>query len=214
MIANGEGLSLLRMIGRGFYSNQKILCLRRDLEVPFKTPAAKIALSIRPLLDEDVSELLESGSDVAERLKRKLFLKEKVPTCYVAVTEDGHPCYMQWLMLAEQNKSIQAYFKGVFPRLKQNEGLLEFAFCLEKYRGMGIMQHSMAEIATKGKESGARWIITFVRADNIPSLKGCNRAGFSPYLVHEHKWRFFFCRSEVRMLPTNAPHRFGRASAH
>jgi hypothetical protein len=214
MIAKGEGLSLWKMIGRGVYSNQRILCLRRDLEVPFKTPPAKIALSIRPLLDEDVSELLECGSEVDELLKRKDFLKEKVPTCYVAVTEDGHPCYMQWLMLAEQNENIQAYFGDAFPRLKQNEGLLEFAYCVEKYRGMGIMQHSMAEIAIKGKESGARWIITFVREDNIPSLKGCKRAGFSPYLVHENKWRFFHCRSDIRMLPPNTPYQFEVASVH
>ena len=41
----------------------------------------------------------------------------------------------------------------------------------------------MAQIAERGTDLGARWVITFVTVDNIPSLKGCQRAGFVPYLL-------------------------------
>jgi RimJ/RimL family protein N-acetyltransferase len=42
----------------------------------------------------------------------------------------------------------------------------------------------MALIAEKADTLGARYVITFVAPDNVPSLKGCQRCGFSPDLLH------------------------------
>lgn len=49
------------------------------------------------------------------------------------------------------------------------------------------MPHAMAKIAEKGKDLGARRVVTFVAHDNLPALKGCKRAGFSPYLVRRER---------------------------
>ena len=214
MVSKGKGRLLAREIKRRLYSNERALCLRRDLDVPFDTPAAKLAIKIRPLREEDVRGLLDeydegiSSEALKERAQRKLFLQEKVPTCYVAVTEDDSPAYIQWLIAATQNDKIQAYFRGGFPVLKADEGLLEFAFSLEKYRGMRIMPHAMAEIAKKGRDFGAKYVITFVPEENVPSLKGCKRAGFFPYMMRVNKWRCFRRRSEFNMLPPNTPYFF------
>ena len=214
MLAKGEASLLAREFKRRLYSNERSLCLRRDLDIPFESPAAKLSIQIRPLREEDVGELLDEydegtpGEAVKERAQRKLFLQEKVPTCYVAVTEDDSPTYMQWLMAASENDRIQAYFRGGFPVLKEDEGLLEFAFSLEKYRGMRIMPHAMAEIAKKGRDFGARYIITFVPEENIPSLKGCKRAGFFPYMERVAKWRCFRRRYEFKMLPPGTQYSF------
>ena len=40
--------------------------------------------------------------------------------------------------------------------------------------------------------SGARWAITFVDEGNTPSLKGCERAGFAPYLRRVEMYRAFY----------------------
>ncbi len=214
MVATGEIGLLGGEIKRRLYSNERSLGLQRDLEVPFETPAAKLALEIRPLREGDVAELLNEHDEgisqeaVKERAQRKLLLREKIPTCYVAVTEEGKPAFMQWLMAAEDNDKIQAYFRGGFPVLKPDEGLLEFAFSLEKYRGMRIMPHAMAEIAKKGRDFGAKKIITFVPEDNIPSLKGCKRAGFFPYLVRVDRWRCFRRCSEFQALPPGTTYTF------
>lgn len=214
MVAKGEAGLLGREFTRRLYSNERSLGLRRDLDAPFETPAAKIAIQIRPLREEDVTELLDESAEgisreaVKERAQRKLLLREKIPACYVAVTEDDRPAYMQWLMAAEQNAKIQAYFRGGFPVLKEDEGLLEFAFSLEKYRGMRIMPHAMAEIAKKGRDFGAKYIITFVPEENIPSLKGCKRAGFSPYMVRVDRWRWFRRCSEFQKLPPGTAYSF------
>ena len=214
LITRGGLRSLVREFLRRFYSDERALCLRRDLHVPFETPVAKLPLTIRPLANKDIEALLEGVDDNApaegarERAKRKLFLREQVPTCYVATTEEDEPTYMQWLMSAEQNDKIQSYFKGGFPVLKKDEALLEFAFSLERYRGMRIMPHAMAEIAKKGEAFGARYIITFVNEDNTPSLKGCKRSGFTPYMIRDDRRRFFRRRSEFTMLPENTPYSF------
>ena len=50
-------------------------------------------------------------------MHRLNFLNTNIGTCYVAVTEEGAPRYMQWLMGASQNDGIQEYFDGIFPVL-------------------------------------------------------------------------------------------------
>jgi len=214
LIAKGKVSLLGREIKRRLYSKERSLCLRRDLDVPFETPAAELVIEIRPLHEKDVGELLDVHDEgiptqaFRERAQRKLFLPEKVPTCYVAVTKDGSPAFMQWLMAATENDKIQTYFRGGVPLLGEDEGLLEFGFTLEKYRGLRIMPHAISEIAKKGRDFGAKYIITFVPEQNIPSLKGCKRAGFSPYMVRVAKWRWFRRHCEFKMLPLGTPYSF------
>jgi len=43
--------------------------------------------------------------------------------------------------------------------------------------------------------------MTFVQSDNIPSLKGCQRAGFSPSGVRKDRWRFFKKMVSFEKLP-------------
>ncbi len=214
LLRKGQAPILIREVFRRLYSTEHSFGLRRDLEVPFETPAAKIDLEIRPLVKEDIHELLDDYDDevdaeaMKERARRKLFLREEVPTCYVAVAEGGHPAYMQWLMGPDQNDAIQSYFSDGFPILKDDEALLEFAFSHERYRGMRVMQHAMAEIAIKGRGLGARFVLTFVGENNIPSLKGCKRAGFFPYLTRIDRWRFFHHSAEFEVLPIDTPYSF------
>ena len=61
------------------------------------------------------------------------------------------------------------------------------------------MAHAMARIAEEARCLGARWVVTFVGADNVASLKGCRKAGFSPYVERRESWRLF--RRRVRCTP-------------
>jgi len=137
-----------------------------------------------------------------------IFLREDIPTCYVAVMQDDTPCYMQWLMGSEHNDVIQKRFNHAFPLLAPDEALLESAFTPEAYRGMGIMSYAMAHIAKKAENFKARWVITFVEKDNVPSLKGCKRAGFVPYLLRDVRWFLFKRRITWIPLPKGSPYPF------
>lgn len=168
--------------------------LRRDLSVAIKHPKAKIPISIREMRDSDLPALFDMQDTLHRREQvelhgRKRHYEAKIPHCYVAIDErNGAPCYFQWLMGPHQNAKIQALFPpDWFPILKADEALLENAYTPVAYRGNGIMSAAMALIAEEAGALGCRYVITFVEQDNIPSLKGCHNAGFSPYLVRTER---------------------------
>ncbi|MCS6880719.1 MAG: hypothetical protein RMK84_11405 [Oscillochloridaceae bacterium] len=98
---------------------------------------------------------------------------------------------MQFLIKPADNARVHEYFGGLFPWLAPDEALLEHAFTPEAFQGQGIMAGAMAQIAVKVLDFGARYVLTFVHADNIPALKGCQRAGFAPYILRHERWRLF-----------------------
>lgn len=195
LIREGHFNVFFKEFRKRIYSRSVSLGLQRDLQNNFRAPSAKIEIQIRPLRKEDIAELLDTTNDpsinpriIANQLG---MVHANIPTCYVAVTEDGKPCYMQWLIGYEDNQKIEEYSKGVFPPLKKHEALLEGAYSNPAYRGLRVMPMAMSLIAEKADEINARWVNTFVDITNIPSLKGCQRSGFKPYLLRKDRWFLF-----------------------
>jgi RimJ/RimL family protein N-acetyltransferase len=207
-VRSGELGVLAREAQRRFLSDWRHYGLRRDLEVPFDGPRAKIELSIRELRADDAPKLLDMHAEQMAprgpyvRMHRLRFLREGIGTCFVAArAEDDEPCYMQWLMGAADNDRIAKYFDGIFPRLAPDEALLEYAFTPERFQGQGIMAAAMTQIAERAATLGASKVITFVDHANVPALKGCHRAGFAEYLVRVDRWRLFRRTPEFEPLP-------------
>lgn len=213
-VREGRGLEILNIVGERWDSEVLSYGLRRDLTIPFKAPEATVPIKLRPLVRADMPRILNaeapgiSDESREELVTRRQMLEAGIARCYVAVTDDGRPCYMQWLISPKQNKRVQNYFKSIYPSLEQNEALLEGAFTPEEFRGQRIMPAAMAQLAEKGTEMGARWVLTFVTHDNIPSLKGCKRSGFVPYLMRHEKWRHFRRRLTFTPLPEGSLYPF------
>ncbi|MAO64135.1 MAG: hypothetical protein CL666_03980 [Balneola sp.] len=195
LIRKGHFIVLLNEFKKRIYSRSVSIGLQRDLNDEYQAPSAKIDIQVRKLRKEDVAELLDPTSDptinpriIANQLS---MVNANIPTCFVAVTTDDKPCYMQWLIGNDKNQDIEKHFKGVFPALKKSEALLEGAYSNPAYRGLRIMPMAMALIAEKATEINARWVNTFVDVTNIPSLKGCQRSGFKPYLIRKDHWFLF-----------------------
>jgi hypothetical protein len=198
VIRRGKFRALGRELAHRIFSNSESYLLRRDLSVPFEAPPPKQPIEIRPISDRDIPEILKA------RPGRLLILRANIPTCYLAVTASGEICYMQWLIGAGAQERFGPFFKGELKPLREDEVLLEFAYTFEQFRGQKIMGAAMAAIAEQGLLSGARWAVTYVLTDNVPALKGCSQAGFSPYLIREERWRFFAFRQSFRSLPARA----------
>jgi hypothetical protein len=64
------------------------------------------------------------------------------------------------------------------------------------------MGAAMSQVAEKAADFGARWVITFVDERNAASVKGCVRAGFSPYLRRHEKFRWFY--RQIQFEPIEA----------
>jgi len=185
------GTEIIKQLG----SESLAFGLRRDLDVPFTPPKAKINISVRPLEHTDLASLFHNTSNNPDETRgisdQRSIVNAKIPDCYVAVTDDNTPCYMQWLISSQYNHRISDYFHGLFPSLTNPEALLEGAYTPPAFRGMGIMPAAMALIANKARCFNAHLVNTFVDVHNIASLKGCRRAGFSPYILRKDKWLLF-----------------------
>jgi RimJ/RimL family protein N-acetyltransferase len=196
---------MVEKVRRKIYSNSMSFCLRRDLTQAFEAPAAKIPVIVRPAQDAEAANLFApdapglSPDEIDDRIARWGLFEAGIPRCYVAIDQNGVPCYAQWLMSSADNDRIQEFFGGVFPILAPDEALLEGAFTPESHRGQGIMPRAMALIAERASDFGARYVITFVGEGNIPSLKGCQRSGFAPYRIRKAQWRLL--RPQVSFLP-------------
>jgi hypothetical protein len=169
----------------------------RDLSVPYETPSARVPLHVRPMRPGDERALLDitaahlSGSELRARLSRQRLLEYGIGSPYVAVTDDGHPVFVQWLFRAQDNDALAAYSHHFFPPLDTGQGILEGTFTVEPARGQGVMAWAQAEIAREAAAQGIRSVFTFTVTGNIASVKGTERAGFVPYGHQYERWRLF-----------------------
>jgi RimJ/RimL family protein N-acetyltransferase len=197
LVRRGGPSQVVALVGRFWDTETRYLGLRRDLTAPFDAPRAKVAISVRPLIESDVDALLQTSirglphDELALRYWQKKIVKAEIPTCYVAVTDDGRPCYMQWLIGADHMEQAKSFYGRQFPDIGPDEAILEGAFTPAEFRGQGIMPCAMAQITEKAAALGARRVITFVADDNTPALKGCQRAGFRPFLERNRRWHHF-----------------------
>jgi hypothetical protein len=201
LIRQGRATYFLDAARRRVYSDDLVIGLERDLAVPLETPQAKIPITIRPLLGANDHAALKAaiaassvGAEAHEAMElsdRMRMLEAGIETCYAAVDEHDNLCYVQWLVKSDANAFLHDYYHGAVPTLQSDEMLLEGAYSFEEFRGLGIMACAMAQIAERASDSGARRVITFVGEDNVPSLKGCKRAGFDPFIMRRRSWRLF-----------------------
>ena len=196
----------VNVVRQRMHSTERAIVLRRDLEVPHTPPKAALDVTVRPLVDADVPKILQIGDgasadDVLYRSRRRWLLESGLGTCYAAVTAEDEPCYVQWLMGDRDNARIRSYFGGAFPNLEPGTALLEGAFTPQAFRGKGIMGLAMSLIAEKATDLGARYVVTVVGTDNVPSLKGCAKANFFPHLNREVTWSMLRRRVEFAPVP-------------
>lgn len=218
LVRGGNVRDISAIIGDKTWAKMTGLGLRRDLSLPFPAPDAAIPITVRLLREDDIPHLLGtddptlSGAARIERLNRVNMTRAGFRRPYVAATADDLPCYMQFLIGADENDLLRTHFRGLYPVLAPDEALLEGAFTPEAFRGKRIMPSAMAQIAAIAAAGGARWVMTYVGDDNIASLKGCKRAGFAPFQEREERWRLFRQRVSFTALPPGTPYSFDVAA--
>jgi RimJ/RimL family protein N-acetyltransferase len=205
MVRDGHSRKLVESLKTRLDSVTPSLGLARDLQVPFEPPPAKVPVEVRPLRPGEEIDFLamddpDLDDDAAHMILQQRRLLDSVPgTCWIAVDRDGRPAYMQCQILPEHEAGLRALFGDLFPRLRPGQALLDGAYTPPAFRGKGIMAHAMAIIAATAAEKGARSVVTYVREDNIASLKGCKKAGFWPYTRRLEIYRFG--RRQIRFEP-------------
>jgi hypothetical protein len=186
-ILRDEGLGeLIRRIGKVVYSDVENYVLRRDLTVALKVrPKAKIPINVRPLQPSDVPQI------IAERPEGLILglLRARLPQCYVAVTDRGEVCYLQWRIAAENKNRLRDFRLRHLYAFGDDTVLLEFMYTMKRFRGLKIMAEVMAHVAEQ--DPRAHFAISYADRNNVAALRGCQGAGFFPYQLIRRKRRFF-----------------------
>nr|WP_321235517.1 hypothetical protein [uncultured Psychroserpens sp.] len=157
-----------------------------------KNSDSKLNITIRPFEETDINAL-------KEELRHRRLVSENIPDCYVATTKDNDTVYRQWLFKHQVNDRLMDYFGPIFPKLKENEAIIEGVFTHPDYRGLRIMPNAIFEILNQDQYKHIKRSIAFVKEKNIASLKGFYRVGFEPYIIRREQWRFF--KRKVSFVP-------------
>lgn len=198
---------IIRRLKQGPYDRRVLIGLRRDTAVPFAAPQAKIPISLRPFRPDDMPNLFSETTAATERervdIAWRLQMSEQGALhsrCFVAVDEiTGRPCHIQWLTTGYSDVIRTA---AALPVLQRDEVLLENAYTADTYRGMGIMSAVTAQIAERGAEQGARYVVAFIDQHNTASLRGGQRAGLLPWQIETQSQYGFGLVRRARFEPT------------
>ena len=203
LIKNGGLWLFWHHLKRQIYGKSTFWVLERDLQTDNGHIPCGIEYSLRPASKEDMEEVLrisrsESRESVYDLMQRKWFYESGFHDCYVARTADTNdPCYIQWLVTSANGHMVSRGFRGRFPRLREDEVLVENVFTFEKYRGKGIMPSAIDALSRMARGKGFKRMLTCVRADNTYSLRGFERAGFRKFdEIRETRFLFSIRRKQ------------------
>jgi RimJ/RimL family protein N-acetyltransferase len=166
---------------------------RRPLDAPVAGGPAS-GLHVRLVRNEDVPAILEPEESMTleerwDRSQRLSLLNAGAGSCFVAVTDDGTPCFVQWVFTKRDNEFVTRHFGGQFPPVDEETVLLEGLYVPTAFRNQRLAGPAVARVMAEAYALGARYVVTFIGADNIASLKTAERAGFGIYLERHVRWR-------------------------
>src|SRR4051794_41923593 len=108
-------------VAHRLHSNSEAVGLKRDLSVPFEAPRAAIDISVRPIAERDVPEILNAGgAELSNDEKwllasRKRLLEAGFGTCFVAGAAPGKPFYNQGVFCRHDKHKGKNNFSGAVP---------------------------------------------------------------------------------------------------
>lgn len=182
LIKNGKIKYIWDVFKKQIHSEEIAYGFKRDLNKEAKEPR---------VLKKVTTRISEESDHVyfTDNITNGLIFQFK--TCYVAITQEGVPCFRCWLIDSSQNEKLHAVWGNIFPDLKNDEVLFENVFTAPKYRGLGILPAVLHQISEISKDSGANYAISFGAIKNINTSRSFNYAGFHPYILRKEKWRLF-----------------------
>lgn len=99
-------------------------------------------------------------------------------TCFFVKNRNNEVVALQCLIEPSHNEIIKKQMANVWPKLKNNEVMLEELYIFPRFRSFGIfptVNHLMLKVAEKKGYSVCR---SFIRKDNVLSLNGFLSIGF------------------------------------
>lgn len=196
MILCGHFKYIIIIIKKRIYSNTYWYFVRRDLSLGLNSPIpkSKVDIKLRPYESSDHKYFQKLPLD-------DMLINADIDTCYVAVTEDGIPCFRQWFIEPSQNDKKNLFFGHNFPELEASECLFERAYAVKEYRGLNIYPVFNYLLGKKALDLGYRWVVACIDINNTASLKAALKLETRPHKLQITKWRFFTRRTVYVDIP-------------
>lgn len=190
-----------RELLRRFYANELDHGLAYDLTTHYPVPVPETPFTIRELTAKDVDVILSSRNGVLnyeelrDRLERILFYEAGIKTGYAAVTLEGTPCALCWLIWPEENAALRSFFHNRLPDLHPDEVMLEYIYVAPAHRGLNLMHSLTDKLFAIAAQAGARRAVAYVHGANKRSLEASKKIGWRPFLIKRVNWRLFCCKT-------------------
>lgn len=153
------------------------------------------------------------GFGFGQALRRAEACRAGLPGLHVASDEAGEPLYAQWLLTPSDRDSLARIQDGPWRPLRQGEVLLEFAYAFVASRGKGAMSDGMGQLLAIARDRGDQRACTYVRTDNVPSLRGCANVGLRPVRVAVTRSRIGWSRCVMEPVDAAAAETWERVTA-
>ena len=168
----------------------------RNLSKELKPRSPRINVQVTKARPDDLHALLDLSVACDARAAKDRFIRlsmigANIQTPYVAVTGDGIPCHMQWMIGPDENEALQRFSRGGLPIIGEDEVILENAFTLEPYRRQGIEFETVRVLFDIARQQGAQRAILFVNSDSRVSLRLVSELGFTPFCTKTCRRRMF-----------------------
>jgi L-amino acid N-acyltransferase YncA len=188
---------------RQIYSRALWIGMEKNMEGNAKALAeCKIEYYLRQASEEDMKEAFQKVKTESKESAYKLLYRKYLYECgcgnwYIARTADtDEPCFLQSVIRPEDNKLLDEGFGNWFPRLNEDEILLEGAYTFENYRGNRLCHAVASDIIEIYREKGFKRMIAYYNNDNAASLKAGEKTGFTKFEEVPVLTILFFTRSK------------------
>jgi hypothetical protein len=169
----------LRKLAHQMYSRTIFLGTVTGPEAPSRS--ANFPCIVVPASPEDLKEFFdsvryESREGKYQIIGRRWWHERGFGTPYVTKTLDTNEvCCIRWMVTSRDLK--QAGFEKRFPKLREDEVMIENIYTLEKFRRKGVQASSAHQINAIRKSKGLMWTKGYVAEDNIPELRFSQQRG-------------------------------------
>jgi L-amino acid N-acyltransferase YncA len=198
----------LKKLGRQLYSRDVQIGLEKNLEEDSTLPPANtnIKYYLRTATEADMDEAFQQTDTESKESVQILMYMKWLYECgfrnwYIARTADTNEvCFMDSVILPEDNPLIEKSFKTWFPILKDDEVLLEGAYAFEKFRGKGLTTCAHVEMLDIFRKKGFKRMLVYIKKDNLPSFKLIGKVGFTKFEEVPVLKILFFTRRKFRQF--------------
>ena len=138
-------------------------------------------------------------------LGRKWFYEYGFHNCYIARTSDTNEMRsIQWLVTSQD--IIEMGWENRFPKLKEDEVMIENTYTLERFRGKGVHRAAAYQLDEILRREGFRRIVVYSAEENIPSLRADKRVGYQVFeRVLERRILFHVTRETIKRFDPPVP---------